>query len=380
MRPGIGLGSFALAVAVLLVAPPKPAAAQTYASTDHHVQSLPENAAGYSAVFDRWVAKNQPKSAILVVRRGGQTVFAKGHGADPMQPTMIASLSKPITGACVASLIRDGKVSFTTRMRNALSGFFRRYGMPTDRRLESVTVEQLLVHRSGLMGNGEDDPIYGAMDRRASKGMGYVAAVRAMLSEYLLKLHLIRDPGTRYSYSNTGYEVLSAMIEEKTGLSYEDYCREAVFAKLGINQARLHPDWRILSGAGGWYITGPDYLAFMDIFSPAHPFLSDTVKSWIDRAQTRWTPGNKDRWYALGVNTWSGAGRWTVSHGGILNSQGKGLDGRPTQASVVSHAYRAPDGTGVFIALDWSPRAQHQLDELREEVGSAHKLATALPQ
>jgi hypothetical protein len=164
------------------------------------------------------------------------------------------------------------------------------------------------------------------------------------------------------------------MIEEKTGLSYEDYCRRAVFAKLGIAEPRLHPDWRMLSGAGGWYIAGPDYLAFMDIFSPAHPFLSDTVKSWIDRAQTRWSPGNKDRWYALGVNAWSGAGRWTVSHGGILNSHGKGADGRPTQASVVSHAYRAPDGTSVFIALNWSPHAQHDLDELREEIGNTHKL------
>lgn len=377
MRFGRGSGSVALALAALFVAPSTHAVAQAYASTDPSAQAAAESPSRYAAVFDQWVARHQPNSAILVVRRSGQTVFAKGHGADPMQPTMIASLSKPITGACVATLIREGKISFTTRMRNALSGFFRRYGTPSDRRLESVTVEQLLVHRSGLMGNGEDDPIYGAMDRRASKGMGYVAQVRALLSEYLLKLHLIRDPGTRYSYSNTGYEVLSAMIEEKTGLSYEDYCRQAVFAKLGITQARLHPDWRMLSGAGGWYITGPDYLAFMDIFSPAHPFLSDTVKGWIDRAQTRWTPGNKDRWYALGVNTWSGAGRWTVSHGGILNSQGKGIDGRPTQASVVSHAYRAPDGTGVFIALNWSPLAQSQLDELREEIGNTHKLVDA---
>ena len=54
----------------------------------------------------------------------------------------------------------------------------------------------------------------------------------------------------------------------------------------------------MLSGAGGWYVPGPDYLAFLDIFSPSHPFLSDSVKSWIDRAQTKWTPGNNDRWYA----------------------------------------------------------------------------------
>jgi CubicO group peptidase (beta-lactamase class C family) len=360
---------------------PANASAQTYASTvAPAADALPHSVARYGAVFDQWVAMQQPQRAILVVRRNGKTVFAKGVGADPNQPTLIASLSKPITGACVATLIRDGKLSFTTRLRAALSQFFRRYGEPADRRLEGVTVEQLLVHRSGLVGNGEDDPLYGEMNKRASAGKGYLAAVRSLLSGYLLKLHLIRDPGRQYSYSNTGYEVLSAMIEEKTGKSYEDYCREAVFGRLGIAEPRLHPDWRMLSGAGGWTVPGPDYQAFLDVFSPSHPFLGDTVKGWIDRAQTKWTPGNKDRWYGLGVNVWAGAGRWTVSHGGILNSHGKSQDGRPTEASVVSHAYRSPDGTAVFIALNWSPHAQQALNELREEIGNTHKLVTVLPQ
>lgn len=383
MRLGHGLLNIALALAVVAAAPigtAGRAAAQAYAAVSAPADAQPSTVARYKQVFDRWLAKHQPKSAILVVRREGRTVFTEGHNADPAQPTMIASLSKPITGACVATLVRDGKVSFTTRLREGLSRFFRKYGKPSDPRLADVTVEELLVHRSGLMGNGDDDPIYGAMDKRASTGKGYIAAVRSLLSEYLLKLHLIRDPGTRYSYSNTGYEVLSAMIEEKTGQTYEDYCRGAVFGKLGIAEPKLSPNWRMLSGAGGWSIPGADYLAFLDIFNPAHPFLGDSVKRWIDRAQTKWTPGNTDHWYSLGVNAWSGAGRWTVSHGGILNAQGKDAEGRPTEASVVTHAYRAPDGTAVFIAMNWSPDAQRNLDELREEIGTAHKFVTVLPQ
>jgi CubicO group peptidase (beta-lactamase class C family) len=307
-------------------------------------------------------------------------VFAKGYGVDPMQPTLIASLSKPITGACVATLVRDRKLSFATRLRDALTGFFHRYGKPTDRRLEQVTVEQLLVHRSGLVGNENDDPIERVVAKKPpSRAASYFAAARAVLSQYLLKLHLISDPGTKYSYSNTGYEVLSAMIEERTGRSYEDYCRDAVFGKLGIAEPKLHPDWRMLAGAGGWYIPGPDYLAFLDVFNPGHPFLGDTVKSWIDHAQTKWTPENRDRWYSLGVNVWAGAGRWTVSHGGILHSQAIGAAGQPTKASVVTHAYRNADGTAVFIALEWSPTAEEALNALRREIGETHKYVTVLP-
>ena len=263
----------------------------------------------YGKVFDEWVKQREPKTAILVVRRGGKTVFAKGHSADPCKPTLIASLSKPITGACIGTLVRDGKLSVhhaaarcagavlqAVRPRRSTSGSNRRRS------------RNCWCIAPGLRGNADDDPIYGIFNRRADSGVGSLADARPVLGEYLLKERLARHPGGRYSYSNTGYELLTAIIEEQTGRSYEDYCREAVFGKLGIAMPKLHPDWRMLAGAGGWFIPGPDYLAFLDIFDPAHPFLGDAVKAWIDQAQTKWTPTNRNRWYSLGVNTWSGAG------------------------------------------------------------------------
>jgi len=342
-------------------------------------QTLPGAVDAYGIVFDQWVKERQPKTAILVIRRGGKTVFAKGHGADPFKPTLIASLSKAITGTCIATLVRDGKLSFTMPLREAIPQFFKQFGAPVDPRLYEATVEELLVHRAGFRGNADDDSIYGIFAKRASGGHGWVAAASPVLSEYLLKDRLARHPGGRYSYSNTGYEILTAIIEEQTGRSYEDYCSEAVFGQLGIAKPKLHPDWRMLAGAGGWFIPGPDYLAFLDIFDPAHPFLGDDVKAWIDRAQKRWTPTNRDRWYSLGANTWAGGGRWTVSHGGILHARGKNMQGDVIEGSIVSHAFRAADGTAVFIALEWSPQAEVSLNALRKAIGDTHKLVKTLP-
>lgn len=350
------------------------------ASAPAHAQTAPpDTPEAYGAVFDQWAKEREPKSAILVVRRGGKTVFVKGVGADPLKPTLIASLSKAITGTCVATLIRDGKLDFTTHLRGAIPQFFKQYGPPVDERLYQATVEELLVHRAGLRGNADDDSIYGIFAKRASSGRGWVAAATPVLSEYLLKDRLSRQPGGRYSYSNTGYEILTAIIEEKTGQSYEDYCGQAVFGKLGIAVPGLHPDWRMLAGAGGWFIPGPDYLAFLDIFDPAHPFLGDAVKAWIDQAQKRWTPSNRDRWYSLGVNTWAGSGRWAVSHGGILHARGKNAQGDTIEGSVVSHAFRAADGTAVFIALPWAPDAEVSLNALRREIGMTHQAVKTLP-
>ncbi len=360
------LAAFVVALAVLTAAAPFDRAAA-------------QNVDPYDAVFDGWIKKYNPKTAILVVRRAGTNVFIKGHNFDPRQPTLIASLSKAITGACIATLVRDGKLAYTTQMRDALARFFKLFGRPVDERLEQVTVEELLVHRSGLRGNADDDPIMGVFNKRADVGIGPLGDAQPVLAEYVLKERLARHPGGRYSYSNTGYAMLTAVIEEQTGRLYEDYCREAVFGKLGLPMPVLHPDWRMLSGAGGWFIPAPDYLAFYDIFDPAHPFLDDTTKAWIDRAQKLWTPSNRDRWYSLGVNTWSGQGRWAVSHGGIMHSRGKNVQGRPTEGFIASHVFRSADGTGVFMAIEWTPDATEVLDELREKIGRVHKLVKMPP-
>ena len=183
--PGTRLGkraaAFALGFVVLAsLAAPGSAAVQS-------PKPLPDTVDAYGIVFDQWVKDTEPKTAILAVRRGGKTVFAKGYGADPWKPTLIASLSKAITGACIATLVRDGKLSFTTPLRDTLPQFFKQYGAPIDSRLNDATVEELLVHRAGLRGNADDDSIYGIFAKRASSGHGWQAAPKAVLSEYLLK-------------------------------------------------------------------------------------------------------------------------------------------------------------------------------------------------
>ena len=132
-----------------------------------------------------------------------------------MKPTLIASLSKAITGACVATLVRDGKLTFTTPLRDAMPQFFKQYGAPVDERLYQATVEELLAHRAGLRGNADDDSIYGIFAKRASGGHGWQAApkigAQRISSEgpagppsgraLLLQQHRLRNPVRRSSRS-----------------------------------------------------------------------------------------------------------------------------------------------------------------------------------
>ena len=72
----------ALALCLATVAASRDAAAQAHASAAPELmqpaQAAPDKVDRYGVVFDEWAARRQPKSAILVVRRGGKTVFEQG--------------------------------------------------------------------------------------------------------------------------------------------------------------------------------------------------------------------------------------------------------------------------------------------------------------
>jgi CubicO group peptidase (beta-lactamase class C family) len=323
--------------------------------------SVPSSAAvgqesAYAAAFDVWRAANDPQTAILVVGRRGETVFARAHNADATGPSFIGSMSKAVTAACVATLIRDGNLSFETPMREALAGFFHSHGPPLDPRFEEVTIEQLLTHRSGLHDNRAGDPWSAILRERIARHLMDAGSPEPLLVSYLSGNMLAAPPGGPFAYSNFGYLVLTAVIEERSGRPFEDYCQDTVFSPLGLASAKLNPEWRIFGGAAGWTMTGADYLRFYEIFDPAHPFLGEAVKSWIDAARPRWG-GTETEWYSLGVFTSAREGRWSVRHGGTLASAGRDAQGRAVAAFINSRASRTASGVGIFIAARPRPGA-----------------------
>src|ERR1041384_3964841 len=58
-----------------------PAAAQELPHPPEH-RNLPATADAYGIVFDQWVARRKPATAILAVRRDGQTIAVRGHSVD----------------------------------------------------------------------------------------------------------------------------------------------------------------------------------------------------------------------------------------------------------------------------------------------------------
>jgi CubicO group peptidase (beta-lactamase class C family) len=170
------------------------------------------------------------------VDRGGEIELAKayghahrGHGIANRLDTRfaVASGTKGLTAATIVSLIVDGTLTPSTTVRPLL-----RDDLPLVP--DSVTVEHLLSHRSGI-GDYLDEDV--EFDRNE-----YVLSVPvhelATTEQYLAVLggHSPKfTPGERFSYCNSGYVVLALVAERATGVAFHDLVHARVCERAGMS-------------------------------------------------------------------------------------------------------------------------------------------------
>lgn len=178
------------------------------------------------------IARKEIPGAVVLVGRHGKVAFRKAYGMRAVEPTPepmtvdtafdLASLTKPVaTAAAVMTLVEQGRV----RLGDPVVQYLPAFGAGGGDR-EKVTVEQLLVHRSGLVA---DDP----MDLY----LGTPAEIWARKNA----TRLASPPGKRFVYSDAGYEVLGELVRAVTGEPLDVYARKAVFDPLGMTETEFRP-------------------------------------------------------------------------------------------------------------------------------------------
>ncbi len=250
---------------------------------------------GIEQTWRMWMAKYGQRSGGLVVLRGGQPVREAAIRRDVVAPVPLASLSKAVTGVCIAALVERGQLSFDMPLSRALARTFARVGEPADARLATVTIGQLLVHRAGF-GNEDaaDAPLADCLRRHTARRTAFDAQLK-----WILRRPLAYAPGTRYVYSNAAYLVLGAVVEEASGRDYEGYCRDTVLQPLGARDAALDPAWRILASYGGWRMPLADYGRFYQAFALGNPAIGPPERAWMMSPQGKQVGGGVH--YGLGT-------------------------------------------------------------------------------
>src|SRR5688572_12204099 len=151
----------------------------------------------------------------------------------------LGSCTKAMTATLVAKLVEEGKLNWTT----TLGELFADTVKPMHPAWEKVTLRQVLAHRAGL--RFEPDGLAQLFNElmRPHRAFHFLKAVRngtlpqqrLEIARHALSRPPVIPPDTKYWYSNVGYVLAGAVLEQLTGRAWEELMRERLFQPLGIS-------------------------------------------------------------------------------------------------------------------------------------------------
>jgi CubicO group peptidase (beta-lactamase class C family) len=176
-----------------------------------------------SLLQDMHVKNKFPGLAITVLKKG-ETIFQKGYGysdiegklkVNPQQTIFrIASVSKPIAATALAHLVQEGVID--------LDESFYTYLPDYPKKEWDFTIRQLASHTAGI---------------RVYKGKEYGLNEPYSIKEGLAIFKndpLVFEPGTEYLYTSFDWAMISAAMQNVSGIPFEEYVQEKVLNPLGM--------------------------------------------------------------------------------------------------------------------------------------------------
>ena len=187
-------------------------------------------------IFAPLVTEKSPGAAVLV-HRNGNTVFEHGYGVRdlrtlaaivPQTNFRLASCTKQFTAMSIMLLAHDGKLRYSDRLTDVFPDF-PAYG-------KAITIRNLLNHTSGLP---DYEDLMDAAEKR--KGSAIWTAEHQIQDNEVLNLLKQENsgkfaPGTKWSYSNSGYVVLGLIVSKLSGKSFPEFLRERIFTPPKMDQ------------------------------------------------------------------------------------------------------------------------------------------------
>lgn len=173
-------------------------------------------------------AQDTTGTAVLIRQEGQEEIRVNGAGARGRGPAVsihtnfrMASVSKQFTAACIILLKNRGELSY----EDPLSRFF-----PGFRTGENIRLKHLLTHTSGVH--------------------DYEALIPANRTEQVSDADVLQwlsgtdstyfPPGSRYRYSNSGFCILSQVVEKVSGMPYARFVKEYILVPLGMDHSFVY--------------------------------------------------------------------------------------------------------------------------------------------
>jgi D-alanyl-D-alanine carboxypeptidase len=198
------------------------------------------------AIARRVIAQEHVVGASVLVAQNGAIVFQKGYGfADvgldaPAKPDTVYGIvgpMMPFTGVAVMQLVERGKLS----LDDDISKFIPEFPLQG----HHVTIRQLLNHTSGIVDyHYLGDPIEATS--RQPKALDEVMALYS-------NKKWVNEPGTKWDWSISGFQLLVTILERVTGQTYEEFVRQNIFNPAGVKSTTYCDDSTLVHGLSRAY-------------------------------------------------------------------------------------------------------------------------------
>ncbi len=194
-----------------------------------------------------WLARGTPGLA-LAVAVDGKILYSESFGfADleervPVWPTTkfrIGSISKPLTATALMQLVEAGKLDLDAPVQKYVPSFPDK-GAP-------ITVRMVAGHLAGIRHYKEDEM---EIQRHYDN---ILEALKIFEND-----PLVAPPGTRFSYSSYGFNLLSAVIESTSGEPFLSYMQEHVFTPMGLVHTTADQNTQIIEQRSRFYELAKD--------------------------------------------------------------------------------------------------------------------------
>lgn len=217
----------------------------------------------------------QFNGSILVAEKG-KVVYAKGLGlanmewSIPNQPDTkfrIGSITKQFTATLILQLVEEGKLKLDGKITDYLTDYRKDTG-------ERVTIHHLLNHTSGIPSYTSRPDFRTAIMRNPYKVADFVKQLTSGDLEF--------EPGSKFSYNNSGYVLLGAIIEKVTGKSYETVLTERILKPLGMTNSGYDNTSPLLAKRASGYEKRPSGYVNAPYLDMTLPYAAGSLYSTVE--------------------------------------------------------------------------------------------------
>lgn len=318
--------------------------------------SMAQDTARMNQVVQAYVAQDHFMGAALVAK-GARVIFSKGYGSADLEWNVpnapntkfrLGSVTKQFTAGPILLLEERGKLSVQDPVK--------KYVANAPASWDRITIFNLLTHTSGIP-NFTSFPDYPKLEPFATTAKEEV--------ERLFDKPLDFQPGESWSYSNSGYLVLTYIIEKVTGQPYATFVHDNIFAPLGMTESGYDSNSEIIPHRASGYVFENNHYANAGYINMTVPqgagSLYSTTEDLLKWEQGLFggkllTPASLKKMttpfknnYAFGLEVDTSGGHRVIQHGG-------GIEGFNT---IVS--YRPDDQLTVIVLANVNGSAPGQI-------------------